>query len=232
VGPQFPLPASTSTSTTPISQSSSAAEPFSDREALITALAPLCEVLSLPAPPAGAADDIILAALREARRRVQSEFVHVVHASAVDSWSSANAERIPGDFTNEKVRSVSSVFSAAAGARDLNAHADATAARRAARAKVARVTLMTSEGAMRELERVCDSKLRTGNAKVDAAGSALRIMFGNDLRDLQHTVNEVLAMTQEFTADPVTRARKIRGSADDDAAAAAAAAEPDDEREG
>lgn len=179
---------------------------FADRPALAAAMAPLCAVLRLPAPATDASDDALLSLLREARRRVQSDYLHVAAAAAVTvaspsvSSSAASAAAAAqtnaavaaeqGVFTPSQIRSLSSVYESgtAIKPRDLGAHAEATAQRRRRRAEAAVAAVVTVEGARKELAALADAAVKTGDAEVDAASAALRIMFNNDLRDLQHTV--------------------------------------------
>ena len=46
----------------------------------------------------------------------------------------------------------------------------------------------------------------TNHAKVDLAAKVLRLMYINDLRDLQTMINETIVLMQEHTADPKTEA--------------------------
>jgi len=47
----------------------------------------------------------------------------------------------------------------------------------------------------------------TGDKNVDKAATILRLLYINDLRDLQTLINEVIVTVQEYTADPKTDAR-------------------------
>eukprot|EP01125_Pyxidicula_operculata_P019126 TRINITY_DN6905_c0_g2_i1.p1 TRINITY_DN6905_c0_g2~~TRINITY_DN6905_c0_g2_i1.p1 ORF type:complete len:132 (+),score=22.27 TRINITY_DN6905_c0_g2_i1:59-397(+) len=47
----------------------------------------------------------------------------------------------------------------------------------------------------------------TGDAKVNQAALILRLLYINDLRDLQTRINELITTMQEFTAHPTTDVR-------------------------
>lgn len=72
----------------------------------------------------------------------------------------------------------------------------------------ARTVLLDEKAALEELASTAHTLgFSTGDVQVDRAAAVLRLLYIDDLRELQTQVNEVIALTQEYTANPITDAR-------------------------
>ena len=68
-----------------------------------------------------------------------------------------------------------------------------------------------------QVSKSCDDDLRklplgfaTGSDVLDSAGTILRMLYIEDLRELQNQVNNLLVQVQEFTANPKTDSSLVR----------------------
>jgi len=174
------------------------------RKLIIDALNPLCEILRLPKIDMKTSEAEIRAISREIRRCIQNDvapFLVVQSAPAAGVRpDDENAGQVRSEASKDKTR-----FRRFA--EEVFVQDSTRRQRKALMAAATKATsLLTAAEAKEALRATPLGQPTTGVERVDDAVRALRLLYVQDLRDLQRTINDMIEAGQEFTANPQTNA--------------------------